>query len=132
MAEHRDNIHIKEEQDAARRDQQRERQHMDQLPPHQTQSGPIHLHQPVAVAPRTVHGPNGLLGNAPNSHSQVPVFGGGPVQPVQPATQAQQAMLVPLAAGAQPANAGQGQQPILNVRAFSNPVWTLLTVYRMR
>lgn len=116
MAEHRDNIHIKEEQDAVRRDQQRERQHMDQLPPHQAQGGPIHLHQPVAVAPRTVHGPNGLLANTPGGPAQIPnaVFNGGPVQP---ATQAQQAMLVPMQQGsAQPASVGQGQQPILNVR----------------
>ena len=115
MPDHRDNIHIKEEQDAVRRDQQRERQHMDQLPPHQAQGGPIHLHQPVAVAPRTVHGPNGLLANTPGGHGQMPnaVFSGGPVQP---ATQSQ-AMLVPMQPGsAQPANVGQGQQPILNVR----------------
>lgn len=116
MAGDRDNIHIKEEQDAVRRDQQRERQHMDQLPPHQAQGAPIHLHQPVAVAPRTVHGPNGLLGNQPSGHNQVPnaVFSGGPVQP---AAQPAQAVLVPLQAGAQPASVGQGQQPILNVRS---------------
>ncbi|KAI5200141.1 hypothetical protein E4T39_05880 [Aureobasidium subglaciale] len=114
MSDHRENIHIKEEQDAVRRDQQRERQHIDQLPPHQAQGGPIHLHQPVAVAPRTVHGPNGLLANTPGGHAQMPnaVFSGGPVQP---ATQSQ-AMLVPMQPGsAQPANVGQGQQPILNV-----------------
>lgn len=118
MADHRDNIHIKEEQDAVRRDQQRERQHMDQLPPHQAQRGPIHLHQPVAVPPNAVHGPNGLLANAAGGHGQIPnaVFSGGPVQP---ATQSQ-AMLVPMQPGAaQPANVGQGQQPILNVRPLS-------------
>jgi paired amphipathic helix protein Sin3a len=83
---------------------------MDQLPPHQAQAGPIHLHQPVAVAPRTVHGPNGLLANSSSAHG--PVFNGGPVQP---ATHSQ-AMLVPMQpASTQPANAGQGQQPILNV-----------------
>ncbi|KAG9806374.1 hypothetical protein KCU98_g22602, partial [Aureobasidium melanogenum] len=72
MPDHRDNIHIKEEQDAVRRDQQRERQHMEQLPPHQAQRGPIHLHQPVAVPPNAVHGPNGLLANAAGGHGQVP------------------------------------------------------------
>ncbi|KAI4716895.1 hypothetical protein E4T48_06933 [Aureobasidium sp. EXF-10727] len=116
MPDHRDNIHIKEEQDAVRRDQQRERQHMEQLPPHQAQRGPIHLHQPVAVPPNAVHGPNGLLANAAGGHGQVPnaVFSGGPVQSATPA-QAMQAMLVPMQSGsAQPANVGQGQQPILN------------------
>lgn len=90
---------------------------MEQLPPHQAQRGPIHLHQPVAVPPNAVHGPNGLLANAAGGHGQVPnaVFSGGPVQP---ATQSQ-AMLVPMQpGGAQPANVGQGQQPILNVGPY--------------
>lgn len=129
-------VHIKEEQDAAvRRDQQRERdmqrQNMDQVPPHQTQTSHIHLHQPVAVGPRTVHGPNGLLGNpaainAPNGHSHLPppggpgaVFSGGAVQPpAQTAQNIQAGMLLPFGPGGQGqnGNVGQGQQPILNVR----------------
>lgn len=126
-------VHIKEEQDAAfRRDQQRERdarerQHLEQVPPHQTPAGPIHLHQPVAIGPRTAHGPNGLLGNpaaiaGPNGHPQLGapvgpagIFAGGPVQPpAQSAQQAQVGLMVPFGAGAPVAGVGQGQQPILN------------------
>ncbi|KAL1296692.1 hypothetical protein AAFC00_000168 [Neodothiora populina] len=137
-------VHIKEEQDAAvRRDQQRDRerererererdmqrQHMDHLGPHQPQPAHIHLHQPVAVGPRTVHGPNGLLGNpsaigAPSPHSHLPppappaaVFSGGAVQPpAQPAQSSQAGMLLPFGPNSQGqnGNVGQGQQPILN------------------
>lgn len=124
-------VHIKEEHE--RRDQQRERdmqrQHMDHVPPHQTQSAHMHLHQPVAVGTRSVHGPNGLLGNpaamsAPNGHSHLPapgaavVYNGGAVQPpTQPAQAMQPSMLLPFGPGPQnqAANVGQGQQPILNV-----------------
>lgn len=50
-----DQIHIKEEADRQHRELERHR--MEQAAP-----GPlIHLHQPVAVGPRSVHGPNGLL-----------------------------------------------------------------------
>ncbi|KAF2163855.1 hypothetical protein M409DRAFT_68133 [Zasmidium cellare ATCC 36951] len=86
-------IHIKEEED--RRHREHERQRMEQAPPHQTPQGPpVHLHQPVAVGPRTVHGPNGLLGNpgmgGPPPQPHLPlgapsgpgnIFAGGPVQP---------------------------------------------------
>lgn len=129
-------IHIKEEQDAAVRRERdaRERQHLEQVPPHQTQAGPIHLHQPVAVGPRTVHGPNGLLGNpgaisGANANTQLAplnapanIFAGGPVQPPAPPGQPMQpGLLVPFATGAQAAAAvGQGQQPILNVRFLSS------------
>ena len=126
-------VHIKEEQ---LRERELQRQHMDQLPSHQTQSQNVHLHQPVAVGPRTVHGPNGLLGNPsvmnPSNppHSHLPphagsgaVFGPGAVQPPQPAHPAhtvqtlQSGMLLPFAPAVQPqsANSAQGQQPILNV-----------------
>lgn len=99
----------------------------------------MHLHQPVAVGPRSaVHGPNGLLANpsqpqpslglgAPNGPGSI--FPGGPVQPTAqaqgPVQQMQPAMLMPLPPGA-PQQAqqqqqqaaqqgqGQGQQPILN------------------
>lgn len=124
-------VHIKEEQDAAVRRERdvRERQHMEQVPPHQTQAAPIHLHQPVAVGPRTVHGPNGLLGNpgaitgqSASSQMGAPIgpaniFAGGPVQPpaqAGPAPPMQPGLLVPFGTGAQAAAAGQGQQPILN------------------
>lgn len=123
-------VHIKEEHDAVRRERERDlqRQHMDG-PPHQNQAGPIHLHQPVAVGPRTALGPNGLLGNpsaisGPNSHSQLGapagaggVFNGGPVQPAAQQAQAMQpGLLVPFGPGGpQAASVGQGQQPILNV-----------------
>lgn len=88
-------IHIKEEED--RRHREHERQRMEQAPPHQTPQGPpVHLHQPVAVGPRTVHGPNGLLGNpgmgGPPPQPHMPlgapsgpgnIFAGGPVQAAQ-------------------------------------------------
>lgn len=125
-------IQIKEEQDRQHRD--RERQQAENAPQHQNQGGPIHLHQPVAVGPRTVHGPNGLLSNpgiAVGPQPQFPlgaptgpgnIFAGGPVQPGQPAQAQLQpgALLVPFAAGTQNGgpqgtNQGQGQQPILNV-----------------
>lgn len=127
----------------------RERQQQEQAP-HETHSAPMQIHQPVAVAPssRTVHGPNGLLGqsgpmngpaissaNAPN------IFGGAVVQPVQqgdttPRAQhavqppAQPSMLMPFTgpSGAAAAMAmGQGQQPILNVSMLVSPKMHLLT-----
>lgn len=136
-------IHIKEEED--RRHREHERQRMEQAPPHQTPQGPpVHLHQPVAVGPRTVHGPNGLLGNPGmgGSHPQphLPlgapsgpgnIFAGGPVQPAPgpgqhpqaagllsayvPGTQGQPAQQQQQQQSVgQPQGQGQGQQPILN------------------
>ncbi|KAF2270735.1 hypothetical protein CC78DRAFT_528469 [Lojkania enalia] len=114
----------------------RERQQHDQAP-HENHSGPIQIHQPVAVAPsaRTIHGPNGLLGqsgpmggpsalgaplNGPNAPGGI--FGNAPVQQgdstpriqhaVQPPPQA--SMLMPFGGPAGPMAMGQGQQPILN------------------
>ncbi|KAK5116341.1 hypothetical protein LTR85_009313 [Meristemomyces frigidus] len=130
-------IHIKEEEDRRHRDQERHR--LEQAPPHQPQPGPPMLHQPVAVGPRSVHGPNGLLGNpgiAGPQHGQMPlgapsgpgnIFAGGPVQPAQTQAgqqqqqqQLQASMLMPFPPGAQQQAAqqqvaqGPGQQPILN------------------
>lgn len=113
---------------------------MEQAPPHQ---GPPHLHQPRAVPPPTVHGPNGLLGNPSIAHQhqqqQLPqpplgapsgpgnIFGGGPVQNPHAHTPQhiqQASLLAPYAPGSQAQQAqqqqqmaqgqGQGQQPILN------------------
>lgn len=134
-------IHIKEEQDRQHREQ--ERQRLEQAPQHQAQGQPMHLHQPVAVGPRTVHGPNGLLGNpglaGPQPQGQFQMggpagpnsmFGGGPVQSAQAQNQSNaSALLMPFAQGqsqaAQQQQMGaqgqgqaqgqtQGQQPILN------------------
>lgn len=98
----------------------------------------MHLHQPVAVGPRSVHGPNGLLANpGPQPQPQMPlgapsgpgnIFAGGPVQPAPqqgPGGQPlQPGLLMPFAPAAQQQTAqqqqaaqqgqGQGQQPILN------------------
>ena len=132
-------IQIKEEEDRRHREQQ-ERQRLEQAPPHQSQPAqPMHLHQPVAVGPRSVHGPNGLLSN-PGPQPQLPlgapsgpgnIFAGGPVQPATQSQgpggqQIQSGMLMPFAPAAQQQAApqqqigqqgqgqGQGQQPILN------------------
>ena len=122
-------IHIKEEEDRRHRDL--ERQRLEQVPPHQP---PPMIHQPVAVGPRSVHGPNGILGNpgiaGPPQQSHMPlgapsgpgnIFAGGPVQPAQPGSgqQMQPGLLMPFG-GPQPPPAqqqmgqGPGQQPILN------------------
>jgi paired amphipathic helix protein Sin3a len=135
----REQIHIKEEQDRQHREQ--ERQRLEQAPQHQAQGQPMHLHQPVAVGPRTVHGPNGLLGNpglaGPQSQAQFPLggpqgpgnmFGGGPVQSAQAQNASNaSALLMPFAQGqsqgqqqqigqgqGQAQGQTQGQQPILN------------------
>lgn len=103
----------------------------------QNHSAPIQIHQPVAVAPttRTVHGPNGLLGqsgplaganplNGPLGGSNVAgPYGAAPAQhdqttprmqhAVQAPTQAQ--MLMPFTGPPGTIGMGQGQQPILNV-----------------
>ncbi|KAJ5059893.1 hypothetical protein PSV09DRAFT_2373371 [Bipolaris maydis] len=104
----------------------------------QNHSTPMQIHQPVAVAPsaRTIHGPNGLLGqsgqmNGPNSlappmggnqNAPNPMYGNAPAQheqttprmqhAVQAPTQAQ--MLMPFAGPPGSMAMGQGQQPILN------------------
>jgi len=133
--------------DAEQREREnRERQQHEQAT-HENHSGPIQIHQPVAVAPsvRTIHGPNGLLGNSgplggPNvlpaslgaSSNLNNIFGGAPVQQgdatprmqhsVQPLTQ--QSMLMPFGGpGMQPGplGMGQGQQPILNVSLIDQP-----------
>lgn len=104
----------------------------------QNHSAPIQIHQPVAVAPsaRTIHGPNGLLGQSgpmggpaqlappmggPNAGQ--PVYGNPPAQheqatprmqhAVQP-PQAQAQMLMPFNGAQGAISMGQGQQPILN------------------
>jgi paired amphipathic helix protein Sin3a len=122
--------------------ERQEAQLQDQPLPHQTHTGAIHIHQPVAVAPqaRAIHGPNGLLANAA---AMTPSAGlsaslgapsgpgnifGGPAQangtsrmqqPVQPAPQSIMLPFGPLP-GAQPPQIGisQGQQPILNVSDY--------------
>ncbi|QIW96222.1 hypothetical protein AMS68_001740 [Peltaster fructicola] len=124
-------IHIKEEADRHHREM--ERQRMEQAPPHQAPPGPpIHLHQPVAVGTRTVHGPNGLLAQPgmsgpPQSQHAIGApngpgggFPGGLIQPNGASQQNQPGLLMPFA-GAQPSQPqqmpqgqGQGQQPILN------------------
>lgn len=119
-------MHIKEEQDARRERDMRERHLIDQMHPQQSQNGPIQLHQPVAVGPRTIHGPNGLLGNPAVAGSNAhPQLGGPPGPPSaypphsQPGQPMQSAYLAPpaaaqAAAAAQATAQGQGQQPILN------------------
>lgn len=124
--------------EAEQRDRElRERQQHEQAA-NENHSGPIQIHQPVAVAPstRTIHGPNGLLGqpgplggpnalsgpmNGPNAPGGI--FGNAPVQQgdttprmqhaVQPPPQA--SMLMPFGGPPGPMALGQGQQPILNV-----------------
>ncbi|KAH9879317.1 hypothetical protein J1614_002756 [Plenodomus biglobosus] len=104
----------------------------------QNHSAPIQIHQPVAVAPstRTIHGPNGLLGqagplNGPNplapsmggpAPAAGPMYGTAPPQheqttprmqhAVQAPSQAQ--MLIPFTGPPGAMGMGQGQQPILN------------------
>jgi paired amphipathic helix protein Sin3a len=127
--------------EADQREREAREQQQQESATHENHSAPIQIHQPVAVAPsiRTVHGPNGLLGqsgplggpamttpNVPNN-----IFGGAAVQPVQPVPQGettprmqhavqpppQPSMLMPFSGpqGAAAAMAmGQGQQPILN------------------
>ncbi|KAJ4343163.1 Transcriptional regulatory protein sin3 [Didymella glomerata] len=102
----------------------------------QSHSAPIQIHQPVAVAPttRTVHGPNGLLGQSGPLAGVNPLagpmggpnvagpYGAAPAQhdqttprmqhAVQAPTQAQ--MLMPFTGPPGTMGMGQGQQPILN------------------
>jgi paired amphipathic helix protein Sin3a len=123
--------------EAEQRDRElHERQQREQAA-HQNHSGPIQIHQPVAVAPstRTIHGPNGLLGQAgplagPNplgppmsgANPAGPMYGSAPAQheqttprmqhAVQPPAQSQ--MLMPFTGPPGAMGMGQGQQPILN------------------
>ncbi|KAF2736640.1 hypothetical protein EJ04DRAFT_462701 [Polyplosphaeria fusca] len=131
-APHEDMIKREAERDRDLRDRQQHEQAA--LEQH---SGPITIHQPVAVAPqaRTVHGPNGLLSQSgplggpvslpgPMSGPNVPVglFANPPVQQgdttprmqhaVQPAPQP--SMLMPFGGPPGSMAMGQGQQPILN------------------
>ena len=123
------------DQEARDRDM-RDRQQREQHAPHQNHVDSLHLHQPVAVAPgsRSIHGPNGLLGNNgippqnnasttvqnPPTPSQQPMY--GPVyESGQPPPQPQAAQMAPqLLSFAPPQQQapqqaqGQGQQPILN------------------
>jgi paired amphipathic helix protein Sin3a len=125
------------QREAEQRDRElHERQQREQAA-HQNHTGPMQIHQPVAVAPsaRTIHGPNGLLGqsaplNAPNplgapmggAPAAGPMYSNAPVQheqttprmphAVQPPPQSQ--MLMPFAGPPGTMGMGQGQQPILN------------------
>lgn len=124
--------------EAEQRDRElHERQQREQAPL-QNHSAPIQIHQPVAVAPsaRTIHGPNGLLGQAgplggPNPlappmggpNTTAPMYGNAPAphdqntprmqHAAQPTAQAQ--MLIPFTGPQGAIGMGQGQQPILNV-----------------
>ncbi|KAF2869392.1 hypothetical protein BDV95DRAFT_577227 [Massariosphaeria phaeospora] len=113
----------------------RERGHHE-LVAHENHQGPIQIHQPVAVAPstRTIHGPNGLLGQSGpldgpaalsgpmnGSNGPGPMFGTAPAQPGETTPRIQHAVQPPpppsillpfVGPGAMPL--GQGQQPILN------------------
>ncbi|KAF1949433.1 hypothetical protein CC80DRAFT_271756 [Byssothecium circinans] len=131
-AAHQDEI----KREADQRDRElRERLQHEQAA-HENHSAPIQIHQPVAVAPstRTIHGPNGLLGQsgplngpsiagptAPNSMfngaSGPPTQQQGETTPrmqhaVQPPSQASMLMQFPGPQGQMAM--GQGQQPILN------------------
>jgi hypothetical protein len=110
---------------------------------HENHSGGIQIHQPVAAAPptRTIHGPNGLLGQSgplngpgvPAGSSHAPnagIFGNAPVQQSEttprmqhavqapPPPQPQASMLMPFGGPPGQMGMGQGQQPILNVRTI--------------
>jgi paired amphipathic helix protein Sin3a len=140
------------EREAEQRDRElHERQQREQAA-HQNHSGPIQIHQPVAVAPstRTIHGPNGLLGqsgplNGPNPlgapmsgpNATAPMYG-NPAVPheqttprmqhaVQPPSQAH--MLMPFTGPPGAMGMGQGQQPILNVSLGTKRVTKHLLIY---
>lgn len=124
--------------EAEQRDREiRERQQHEQAA-HEAHSGPMQIHQPVAVAPSArIHGPNGLLGQpgpmggpvqlpGPMSGPNPPaaMFGNGPPQQQGDTTPRMQAavhappqasMLMPFVGPTGPIAMGQGQQPILNV-----------------
>lgn len=128
---------VKREVEQRDREMRERQQHPHEQPPHENLSGPIQIHQPVAVAPSTIkiHGPNGLLGqsgplggpsalSAPIGGPNAPsgMFGNAPVQQgdstprMQHAAQPppQPSMLIPFGGPAGPIAMGQGQQPILN------------------
>ncbi|KAI1515339.1 Paired amphipathic helix protein Sin3a [Pyrenophora tritici-repentis] len=133
---HQQEDHVKRE--AEQRDREHHERQQREHAALQSHSTPMQIHQPVAVAPstRTIHGPNGLLGqsgpmNGPNLLA--PPMGGpnatgqmygnsASVQheqttprmqhAVQAPTQAQ--MLMPFAGPPGSMAMGQGQQPILN------------------
>ncbi|KAE9983762.1 hypothetical protein EG327_005386 [Venturia inaequalis] len=115
----------------------RERQHREQQAAHENHAGAMQIHQPVAVPPsvRTIHGPNGLLGNPNSAGGSVPpptsivaaqgLFSTGPIHQNDPNSRLQQAPSISLQASAlnvfAPAGApqpngsmNQAQQPILN------------------
>jgi paired amphipathic helix protein Sin3a len=124
------------EQQQQQQQQQHQQQQQQQQQPHESHAGPIQIHQPVAIPPRVLHGPEGLLGN-PGAASRASnvnqgalgaaqaLFPGGPLHQADPARlqqpthqQQQPPMLVPFPTqgGQQPAGAmNQAQQPILNV-----------------
>ncbi|KAF1840440.1 uncharacterized protein K460DRAFT_208398 [Cucurbitaria berberidis CBS 394.84] len=134
--------HAAQQEDIVKREaEQRDREHHERQQREQAalqnHSAPIQIHQPVAVAPstRTIHGPNGLLGQSgplggPNplappmgaQNSTAPIYGNAPAQheqttprmqhAVQPPSQAQ--MLMPFVGPPGAMGMGQGQQPILN------------------
>ncbi|KAF2278105.1 paired amphipathic helix protein Sin3a [Westerdykella ornata] len=135
-AAHQDELKRQAEQ----RDREIHERQQQELAARENHAGPMQIHQPVAVAPsaRSIHGPNGLLGQpgplgpppsgplggplgGPNAPAAM--FGNAPGQPgdttprmqhaVQPPHQT--SMLVPFGGppGA-PMAIGQGQQPILN------------------
>lgn len=118
---------------------ERQQQQQQEQAAHDNHAAPIQIHQPVAVAPstRTIHGPNGLLGQSgslggpsiPGPGAPNPMFGVAAVQAVQPAETTprmqhavpppppQSSMLMPFPGPPGPGAMaiGQGQQPILNV-----------------
>lgn len=122
-------VHVKEEHDAALRRERdmRDRQMMEQShTQQQPQISQTPLHQPVAVGSRSALGPNGLLADTnsgmapqqpgssvPASQNAPPPPSAGPVSwPPQPQPpQAVQTSQVPAAASA----GSNGQTPILNV-----------------
>jgi paired amphipathic helix protein Sin3a len=116
----------------------RERQqHREQQAAHENHAGSMQIHQPVAVPPsvRTIHGPNGLLGNPGSTGGSVStqtaigsaqgLFSTGPVHQSDPSSRLQQPpqmtqsnILMPFATAGAPqpnGNMNQAQQPILNV-----------------
>lgn len=153
MESHAAQQHAAQQEDAAKREvEQRDREFHERQQREQaalqTHSAPIQIHQPVAVAPsaRTIHGPNGLLGQsgpmggpnqlappmgAPNASG--PMYGNPPAQHdqatprMQHAVQPPQAqMLMPFTGQQAAMSMGQGQQPILNVSSkmsFRSLLW---------
>ncbi|KAJ4382894.1 Transcriptional regulatory protein sin3 [Didymella sp. IMI 355093] len=141
MESHAAQQHAAQQEEHAKRDAEQrdrdlhERQQREQAAL-QNHSAPMQIHQPVAVAPttRTVHGPNGLLGQSGPLAGANPLagpmggpnvagpYGNAPAQhdqttprmqhAVQAPTQAQ--MLMPFTGPPGAMGMGQGQQPILN------------------